>query len=32
MFGWDSADTFGNGSHGNIETHEVKVGLRYELW
>lgn len=32
MFNWDSADTFGNGSHGNIETHEVRVGLRYELW
>jgi len=32
MFGWDSSDEFGDGSHGNIETHEVKVGLRYELW
>jgi opacity protein-like surface antigen len=32
MFGWGSADTFGDGSHGNIETHEVRLGLRYELW
>lgn len=32
MFGWDSPETFGDGSHGNIETHEVRVGLRYELW
>jgi len=32
MFGWDSADTFGDGSNGNIETHEVRLGLRYELW
>ena len=32
MFGWDSADTFGDGSHGNIDTHEVRLGLRYELW
>ncbi|MEW9835922.1 outer membrane protein [Mesorhizobium marinum] len=32
MFGWDSGETFGNGSHDNIDTHEVKVGLRYELW
>jgi opacity protein-like surface antigen len=32
MFGWDSPQTFGNGSHGNIETHEVRMGLRYELW
>jgi opacity protein-like surface antigen len=32
MFGWDSAETFGDGSHGNIETHEVRLGLRYELW
>jgi opacity protein-like surface antigen len=32
MFGWDSGDTFGDGSHGNIDTHEVRLGLRYELW
>lgn len=32
MFGWDSPNTFGDGSHDNIQTHEVKVGLRYELW
>ena len=32
MFGWDSADEFGDGSHGNIDTHEVRLGLRYELW
>ena len=32
MFGWDSATTFGDGSHGNIDTHEVRLGLRYELW
>ncbi len=32
MFGWDSPQTFGDGSHGNIETHEVRLGLRYELW
>ena len=32
MFGWDSAETFGDGSHGNIDTHEVRLGLRYELW
>jgi opacity protein-like surface antigen len=32
MFGWDSPQTFGDGSHGNIETHEVRMGLRYELW
>lgn len=32
MFGWDSGNTFGDGSHGNIDTHELKVGLRYELW
>ena len=32
MFKWDSADSFGDGSHGNIDTHEVKLGLRYELW
>ena len=32
MFGWDSSDEFGDGSHGNIDTHEVRLGLRYELW
>jgi len=32
MFGWDSGETFGDGSHGNIDTHEVRLGLRYELW
>jgi opacity protein-like surface antigen len=32
MFGWDSPETFGDGSHGNIDTHEVRMGLRYELW
>ncbi len=32
MFGWDSPQTLGDGTHGNIETHEIKVGLRYELW
>ncbi|MEP9386106.1 outer membrane protein [Mesorhizobium sp. KR9-304] len=32
MFGWDSGDTFGDGTYGNIETHEVRLGLRYELW
>jgi len=32
MFGWDSDETFGDGSHGNIDTHEVRLGLRYELW
>ncbi len=32
MFGWDSPQTLGDGSHGNIDTHELKVGLRYELW
>lgn len=32
MFGWDSPQTIGDGSHGNIDTHELKVGLRYELW
>ncbi len=32
MFGWDSPQTFGDGSSGNVETHEVSVGLRYELW
>ena len=32
MFGWDSPQTAGNGSHGDIDQHEVKVGLRYELW
>jgi opacity protein-like surface antigen len=32
MFGWDSANTFGDGTSDNIQTHEVKVGLRYELW
>jgi opacity protein-like surface antigen len=32
MFGWDSPETFGDGSHGNIDTHEVRLGLRYELW
>ncbi len=32
MFGWDSGETFGAGSHGNIDTHEVRLGLRYELW
>ena len=32
MFGWDSPQTAGNGRHGDIQQHEVKVGLRYELW
>jgi opacity protein-like surface antigen len=32
MFGWDSPQTLGDGDHGDIEQHEVKVGLRYELW
>jgi opacity protein-like surface antigen len=32
MFGWDSPQTFGDGSHGSIDSHEVNVGLRYELW
>lgn len=32
MFGWDSADSFGDGSHGTIDTHEVRLGLRYEIW
>ena len=32
MFGWDSPQTLGDGSHGNIDTHEVRMGLRYELW
>ena len=32
MFDWDSPQTLGDGEHGNIDTHEVKVGLRYELW
>jgi opacity protein-like surface antigen len=32
MFGWDSGEAFGDGSHGNIDTHEVRLGLRYELW
>jgi opacity protein-like surface antigen len=32
MFGWDSPQTFGDGSHDNLDTHEVSVGLRYELW
>ena len=32
MFGWDSPNTFGDGTSDNIQTHEVKVGLRYELW
>jgi opacity protein-like surface antigen len=32
MFGWDSPGTFGDGSHGKIDTHEVRLGLRYELW
>ncbi len=32
MFGFDSPQTAGDGSHGDIEQHEVKVGLRYELW
>jgi opacity protein-like surface antigen len=32
MFGWDSTNEFGGGSNGNIETHEVRLGLRYELW
>ncbi|MEQ1942346.1 outer membrane protein [Mesorhizobium sp. VNQ89] len=32
MFGWDSADTFGDGKVGSLDTHEVKLGLRYELW
>ncbi len=32
MFGWDSPRTFGDGSHGNLDTHEVRVGVRYELW
>ena len=33
MFGCDSPQTLRrHGSHGNIDTHEVRVGLRYELW
>ena len=32
MFGWDSASAFGDGSNGNIDTHEVTLGVRYELW
>ena len=32
MFGWDSPQTFGDGSHDNIDSHEVRLGLRYELW
>jgi opacity protein-like surface antigen len=32
MFGWDSPNTFGDGTSDNIQTHEVRVGLRYELW
>lgn len=32
MFGWDSANNFGDGSTDNFQTHEVKLGLRYELW
>ena len=37
MFGWDSVSaglgaTGSQGSHDNIETHEVRLGLRYELW
>jgi len=32
MFGWDSPQTFGDGASGSLDTHEIKVGLRYELW
>ena len=37
MFGWDAASAAlgagGNqGTHGDIDSHEFKVGLRYELW
>lgn len=32
MFGWNTGGNFGDGSHGNIDTHEVRLGLRYELW
>lgn len=30
MFGW--AGDFGSGVNGSLDTHEVKLGLRYELW
>jgi opacity protein-like surface antigen len=37
MFKWDGASaglgaTGSQGTHGDIESHEFKVGLRYELW
>ncbi|MCX7305692.1 MAG: porin family protein [Hyphomicrobiales bacterium] len=32
MFGWDTQQTFGAGTQGSIDTHEFKIGLRYELW
>lgn len=37
MFGWDSFSSgIGasgvQGSHGDIEQHEIKIGLRYEMW
>lgn len=32
MFGWDSPQTFGDGTSGSLDTHEISVGLRYELW
>ena len=36
MFDWDSASAAAGargtqGSHGDIEQHEVRVGLRYEI-
>ena len=37
MFRWDEATaalgaTGAQGSHGDIDQHEVRVGLRYEIW
>ena len=37
MFGWDAADIASGaagtqGGHPGFSSHEIKIGLRYELW